>query len=123
MVSLFPIVPGWDVAGVVEAVGVDVPEYAPGDEVIGYVRKDFVQGGTYAEFVSAPVRTLARKPTELDWNHAAGLPLAGLTAYQVLNRHAAGRDDEEHPGPRRRKESPSRSVADRDRTSARRMSA
>ena len=60
LVSSFPIIPGWDVAGVVEAVGIDVPEYAPGDEVIGYVRKDFVQGGTYAEFVSAPVRTLAR---------------------------------------------------------------
>ena len=90
LVSSFPIIPGWDVAGVVEAVGIDVPEYAPGDEVIGYVRKDFVQGGTYAEFVSAPVRTLARKPTELDWNQAAGLPLAGLTAYQVLNRLGTG---------------------------------
>lgn len=90
MVSQFPIVPGWDVSGVVEAVGIDVPEYTPGDEVVGYVRKDLVQGGTYAEFVSAPVRTLGRKPTELDWNQAAGLPLAGLTAYQVLNRLGTG---------------------------------
>lgn len=90
MVSQFPIVPGWDVSGVVEAVGIDVPEYAPGDEVVGYVRKDLVQGGTYAEYVSAPVRTLGRKPTELDWNQAAGLPLAGLTAYQVLNRLGTG---------------------------------
>lgn len=53
---------GEGAAGVVSAVGIDVPEFAVGDEVIGYVRKDFVSGGTYAEYVSAPVRTLARKP-------------------------------------------------------------
>ncbi len=83
---VFPVTPGWDVAGVVSAVGIDVPEYTVGDEVIGYVRKDFVSGGTYAEYVSAPVRTLARKPASLDWDAAAGLPLAGLTAYQVVRR-------------------------------------
>nr|NLI50826.1 NADP-dependent oxidoreductase [Propionibacterium sp.] len=83
---VFPVTPGWDVAGVVSAVGIDVPEYAVGDEVIGYVRKDVVSGGTYAEYVSAPVRTLARKPASLDWDAAAGLPLAGLTAYQVVRR-------------------------------------
>ncbi|MEV6569299.1 NADP-dependent oxidoreductase [Streptomyces kronopolitis] len=82
----FPLIPGWDVSGVVEAVGVDATEYAIGDEVIGYVRKDAVQQGAYAELVAAPVRTLARKPASLDWQQAAGLPLAGLTAYQSLAR-------------------------------------
>ncbi|WP_328383001.1 NADP-dependent oxidoreductase [Streptomyces sp. NBC_00400] len=82
----FPLVPGWDVAGVVEAVGADATEYAVGDEVIGYVRRDEVQHGTYAELVAAPVRTLARKPASLSWQQAAGLPLAGLTAYQSLKR-------------------------------------
>ncbi|MEU5303803.1 NADP-dependent oxidoreductase [Streptomyces noursei] len=82
----FPLIPGWDVAGVVEAVGADATEYAVGDEVIGYVRKDEVQHGTYAELVAAPVRTLARKPATLDWRQSAGLPLAGLTAYQSLKR-------------------------------------
>jgi NADPH:quinone reductase-like Zn-dependent oxidoreductase len=82
----FPLIPGWDVAGVVEAVGVDATEYAVGDEVMGYVRKDEVQHGTFAELVSAPVRTLARKPASLSWQQAAGLPLAGLTAYQALKR-------------------------------------
>ncbi|EQD86992.1 alcohol dehydrogenase [Saccharopolyspora erythraea D] len=87
----FPLVPGWDVAGVVEQVGLAVWEYEPGDEVIGYVRKDEVQHGTFAELVSAPVRTIARKPASLDWHQAAGLPLAGLTAYQSLARaEAAG---------------------------------
>ncbi|MCK7624787.1 NADP-dependent oxidoreductase [Streptomyces sp. RS10V-4] len=82
----FPLIPGWDVAGVVEAVGADATEYAIGDHVIGYVRKDEVQHGTYAELVAAPVRTLARKPESLSWQQAAGLPLAGLTAYQSLKR-------------------------------------
>ena len=82
----FPAIPGWDVAGVVEAVGLDTPEYAVGDEVIAYARKDWVQHGTFAELVSAPIRTVARKPRSLDWHQAAGLPLAGLTAYQLLSR-------------------------------------
>ncbi|QGN58789.1 NADP-dependent oxidoreductase [Nostocoides sp. HKS02] len=82
----FPAIPGWDVAGVVEKVGLDTPEFAVGDEVIAYARKDWVHGGTYAELVTAPVRTVARKPRSLDWDEAAGLPLAGLTAYQLLRR-------------------------------------
>lgn len=82
----FPLIPGWDVAGVVEAVGLDATEFSVGDEVFGYVRKDAVQHGTYAELVAAPVRTLARKPAALDFPHAAAVPLAGLTAYQCLER-------------------------------------
>ena len=82
----FPLVMGWDLAGVVRAVGGAVTEFVTGDEVIGYVRKDCVEHGTYAELVSAPVRTLARKPSALDWAQAGGLPLAGLTAYQALVR-------------------------------------
>ncbi|MDF3292518.1 NADP-dependent oxidoreductase [Streptomyces silvisoli] len=80
----FPFIPGWDLAGVVERVGPGVTEFAPGDEVYGYARMDYVQHGTYAELASVPLRTLARKPASLDWVRAAGLPLAGLTAYQSL---------------------------------------
>ncbi|MFG3257012.1 NADP-dependent oxidoreductase [Streptomyces sp. NPDC048172] len=86
METHFPLVPGWDVAGVVERVGLDVEEYAPGDEVFGYIRKDSVQCGAYAELVSAHVRMLARKPAALSWEQAAGVPLAGLTAYQAIER-------------------------------------
>lgn len=82
----FPVVPGWDVAGVVERPGLDTPELAAGDEVYGYVRKDWVQGGTFAELVAAPVRTLARKPASLSFEEAAAVPLAGLTAYQTIER-------------------------------------
>ncbi len=82
--SHLPLIPGWDVAGVVERVGPAVVEYAPGDEVVGYVRRDDLGYGTYAELVPAPVRTLARKPTSVDFAHAGALPLAGLTALQGL---------------------------------------
>ncbi|KOV91195.1 NADP-dependent oxidoreductase [Streptomyces sp. NRRL B-3648] len=82
--AVFPVVPGWDVSGVVVRPGAAVTEFAAGDEVIGYVREDFLSRGTFAEYVAAPVRTLARKPSGLSFEEAAGLPLAGLTAYQVL---------------------------------------
>ncbi|GGO82780.1 NADP-dependent oxidoreductase [Wenjunlia tyrosinilytica] len=82
--AVFPVVPGWDVSGVVEQVGASVAEFAPGDEVIAYVREDFLSRGTYAELVAAPIRTVARKPRNLSFAEAAGLPLAGLTAYQAL---------------------------------------
>lgn len=82
----FPAIPGWDVAGVVESVGIDAPQFKPGDEVISYGRKDYVHGGSFAEYIALPERVLARKPASLDWNESAGLPLAGLTAYQVLTR-------------------------------------
>ncbi|MFD8599464.1 NADP-dependent oxidoreductase [Kitasatospora sp. NPDC059646] len=80
----FPLVMGFDLAGTVQAVGGAVTEFRPGDEVIGYVRKDVIEHGTYAELVAAPVRTLARKPAALSWAEAGGLPTAGLTAQQAL---------------------------------------
>lgn len=82
--TFFPVTPGWDVAGVVEAVGPAVTSLAPGDEVFGYVRKDAVHGGTYAEKVAAPIRTLAKKPANASFAEAAAIPLAGLTAFQAL---------------------------------------
>lgn len=80
-----PIIPGWDVAGVVEAVGPAVRTgVAVGDEVFGYVRRDDVHQGTTAELVPAPERTVVAKPTTASFEEAAALPLAGLTAYQAL---------------------------------------
>ncbi|WP_439028855.1 NADP-dependent oxidoreductase [Gordonia terrae] len=90
MDTVFPVIPGWDVAGVVEQVGLDTPEFQVGDEVFGYVRKDVVggevAGGTFAELVAAPVRTLAHKPSSWSFEEAAAVPLAGLTAYQTIRR-------------------------------------
>ncbi|WP_406380376.1 NADP-dependent oxidoreductase [Streptomyces sp. NBC_01618] len=92
--AMFPVIPGWDMSGVVVQPGVAVDEFTVGDEVIGYVREDFLCRGTFAEYVAAPVRTLARKPLNLSFEEAAGLPLAGLTAYQVLHRTLRIQDGE-----------------------------
>jgi NADPH:quinone reductase-like Zn-dependent oxidoreductase len=51
---------------------------------MGYVRKDYLQHGTYAERLSAPERTLAHKPPPLSFEVAGSLPLVGLTALQAL---------------------------------------
>jgi NADPH:quinone reductase-like Zn-dependent oxidoreductase len=78
-----PFVVGWDVAGVVEAVGTGVTTLTPGDEVFGmpwFPRA----AGTYAEYVTAPCRQFARKPAQLSFEQAGGLALAGLTAWQIL---------------------------------------
>lgn len=91
--SHLPLVPGWDVAGVVEAVGPAVQEYAPGDAVVGYVRKDHIQHGTYAELIAATPRHLAHAPTSVGLTAAAGLPLAGLTAWQSLRLAGVGAGD------------------------------
>ncbi|WP_084038172.1 NADP-dependent oxidoreductase [Demequina sp. NBRC 110053] len=88
----FPAVPGWDVSGVVVESGLDTPEFSVGDEVFAYARKDVVAGGTLAERVAVPVRTAALKPAALDHEQAASVPLAGLTALQVLRRLGVTKD-------------------------------
>ena len=78
-----PFTLGWDVSGVVAAIGPGVTLYAPGDEVFGML--PFPRGaGAYAEFVVAPTRAFVRKPESLSHVEAAALPLAGLTAWQAL---------------------------------------
>ncbi|WP_055603661.1 NADP-dependent oxidoreductase [Streptomyces aureus] len=89
MDAVFPVIPGWDVSGVVVRPGVSVPEFAEGDEVMGYVREDFLSRGTFAEYVAAPARTLARKPRSVGFEESAALPLVGLTAYQALHQPLA----------------------------------
>ncbi|MFH8489478.1 NADP-dependent oxidoreductase [Streptomyces longisporoflavus] len=84
MDTVFPVVTGFDVAGVVERTGPAVTEYAPGDEVMGFVWPDRLGHGTFADLVAAPVRTLAPKTPGLTWAEAAAIPLAGLAAYQSL---------------------------------------
>ncbi|SDT18851.1 NADP-dependent oxidoreductase [Microlunatus soli] len=86
----FPVVPGWDVAGVVEQPGLDTPEFQAGDEILAYARADLVSGGTLAEYAAVPVRTAAHKPAGLSFEQAAALPLAGLTAFQSVRRSGLG---------------------------------
>jgi NADPH:quinone reductase-like Zn-dependent oxidoreductase len=78
-----PFVLGWDVSGTVEAVGLSVTLYAPGDEVFGML--PFPQGhGAYAEYAVGPTRVFVRKPDRLDHVQAAAIPMVGLTAWQSL---------------------------------------
>ena len=69
---------GRDVAGVVEAVGRNVTQFKPGDEVFGICR------GSLAEYAVTSERALAMKPANVPFEQAASLPLAGLTALQGL---------------------------------------
>ncbi|MEU0842041.1 NADP-dependent oxidoreductase [Streptomyces sp. NPDC005962] len=89
-----PAIPGTDVSGVVAAVAPDVDGFAVGDEVFGLLRFPSFDGSAYAEYVAAPASDLAHKPTGIDHVHAAGAPMAGLTAWQYLIE--LGHD---HPSP------------------------
>ncbi len=82
--AFFPVIPGWDMAGVVENVGPGVTGLEPGDEVLGFVIGKALHYGTYAEKIAAEPRQLFRKPSKMSWPQAAGLPVAGLTAFQAI---------------------------------------
>lgn len=73
---------GADVAGRVEAVGRDVTQFEPGDEVFGDLSACGL--GSFAEYVCAPADALALKPAGLTFEEAAAVPLAGVTALQGL---------------------------------------
>lgn len=78
-----PFVLGWDVSGVVEAVGVGVARFTPGDEVFGMLSYPWGHG-SHAEYVAAPARAFVLKPTVIDHVQAGALPLVSLTAWQAL---------------------------------------
>lgn len=75
---------GTDIAGRVEAVGRNVTQFRPGDEVFGELSR--CGFGAYAEFAVAPERALALKPVNLSFEEAAALPTAGCTALQGLRQ-------------------------------------
>jgi len=75
---------GADVAGHVEAVGRNVTQFRPGDEVFGDLSR--CGFGAYAEFAVAPEKALALKPANLSFEEAATLPTAGCTALQGLRK-------------------------------------
>lgn len=79
----FPAIVGWDISGVVEAVGAGVTAFKPGDAVFGMPRFPEMVAA-YAEYVVAPADGLAAKPASIDHVTAASVPLAALTAWQAL---------------------------------------
>ena len=77
-----PFTPGIDFAGVVDAVGADVTAWRKGDEVYGFVASD--AAGPYAQYAIAEPANLARKPSAMSFEEAAGIPVAALTAWKAM---------------------------------------
>ena len=88
-----PHILGWDVAGTVEAVGLGVTRFVVGDRVFGMPHFPRA-GNAYAELVTAPSRQLAKAPDTIDLMQAGALPLAGLTAWQILHDLVGVRADQ-----------------------------
>jgi NADPH2:quinone reductase len=84
MPHAFPLIPGWDVAGVVEEQGEGAGRFRRGDRVWAYARKPTIQWGCYAEYVTLPEEAVALMPARLLFEEAASIPLAALTAYQAM---------------------------------------
>lgn len=82
--NIFPVIPGWDFAGVIVERGHSARRFTVGDEVYGYARRTTYQKGTYAEYITLPESYVAKKPSGLSFEDAASVPLVALTAYQSL---------------------------------------
>jgi NADPH:quinone reductase-like Zn-dependent oxidoreductase len=81
----FPLILGFDAAGVIERVGADVTQLAEGEEVYGYLFKPVIGDGTYAEYVGASATIVAKKPVTVGFAEAAALPTPGLTAMDLVD--------------------------------------
>ena len=80
----FPLIIGWDVAGVVKALGEGVSQPAVGEEVYGYCRPPVSHQGTFAEYCCFDAQHIVPKPKNLSFAQAAAIPLVGLTAWQAI---------------------------------------
>jgi NADPH:quinone reductase-like Zn-dependent oxidoreductase len=81
----FPLVPGMDAAGTVDALGDGVEGFAVGDRVLGSVGKPFLGAGTVAEFVNVSAGAVTHTPLSMDDEVAAALPTAGVTALVIAD--------------------------------------
>lgn len=88
-----PAIIGYDVSGVIEAVGDEVQEFQVGDEVF-YTPDIFAGPGSYAEYHVAHESIVARKPDNLSHVEAASIPLAGSTAWDAIMTRAQLRPGE-----------------------------
>lgn len=81
------IILGWDVSGIITAIGSAVTQFKVGDEVFGMINFPG-HGKAYAEYVAAPATHLASKPSSISHEEAAAATLAALTAWQALVTNA-----------------------------------
>ncbi len=77
-----PIVFGWDVSGVIKRVGAHVTDFDVGDKVLA--RADLKKPGAFAELIAIDEAQLVNKPDNVSFEEAAAIPLAGMTAWQML---------------------------------------
>ena len=77
-----PYVLGTDISGIVEEVGSETSKFSIGDEVIGSL--EWSKQGAFAEYIISEEKYLSKKPINLNFEEAAGVPLASLTAWQGL---------------------------------------
>src|SRR5437870_10209723 len=80
--NAFSMIPGYDVAGIVEKTGAKLEKYKPGDAVYAYI--GLKEGGGYAEYAVATDKEVSPKPKSLTFEEAAAVPLAAETAWQAL---------------------------------------
>lgn len=80
----FPVIPGWDVAGEIVALGENVKGWAVGDEVMGLAFTWAIQHGSYAEYCPISSDAITHKPSNIGYEQAAAIPLVSLTAWQAL---------------------------------------
>lgn len=80
-----PLILGSDIAGAIEAVGNDVKNYKPGDEIIGSL--EWQKQSAYADYVATKEKYITNKPKNLSLEESAAIPLASLTAWQALFDH------------------------------------
>jgi NADPH:quinone reductase-like Zn-dependent oxidoreductase len=73
------MIPGRDLAGVVDALGADTQGFKVGDEVIA-----IAPGGSYAEYAVMPAKIAAPKPTKMTFEEASGIPVVGETAWRAI---------------------------------------
>jgi NADPH:quinone reductase-like Zn-dependent oxidoreductase len=81
-VDRLPAIPSYELSGVVEAVGSDVAELTPGDEI--FALTPFDRDGVAAEYAAVPADVLAPKPKTIDHVESAAIPMGALTAWQGL---------------------------------------
>ena len=108
-----PLIPGYDIAGVVEKTGANVTKLKVGDAVYGYP----TFGGGWADYVTVKEGEVAAKPKSLNFVESAAVPMGALTAWQALDRRgetAAGTNSSHSRRFRR-----CRKLRDPDRESAR----
>ena len=84
----WPIIPGWDVAGRIVAVGNDVDGWKVGDDIVGLACTPLLHHGSYAEYIPIKATAIAHKPEQIPFTHAAALPLVSLTAWESLAEYA-----------------------------------